>query len=181
MAVSEDNLRALTAFAAVAEEYCAFIDALADGRPPSLYTRLEALLARLGTAILPVEKDMPDKERRKFETMGMTHEEHVKVAMAIAAVVQEQAAAIAAEHQELRTADQTGDDYCQVRAEMLWDDLAGVYRELRDGLVLWRLGTPDAQAEASWEWRYGYEIHWGDHLFRAMTTVHEARYRIYQD
>ena len=67
------------------------------------------------------------------------------------------------------------------RAGMLWDDLASIYQDLHDGLALWDLGTEDAQAEATWPWRFNYEAHWGEHLFRAMTTVHEARYQLYED
>jgi len=64
---------------------------------------------------------------------------------------------------------------------MLFDDLTDIYRELRDGLALWKEATPDAQAEAAWQWRFNYEIHWGEHLFRAMLTVHEIRYQLHYE
>jgi hypothetical protein len=61
---------------------------------------------------------------------------------------------------------------------MLWDDLADIYRDLKDGLNLWDSNTHDAQREASWKWRTNYEIHWGTHLARATQTIHEIRYRL---
>ena len=62
---------------------------------------------------------------------------------------------------------------------MFWDDLADIYRDLHNGLVLWNRGRPNAQAQAAWQWRFDYEMHWGEHLFRAMLTVHEIRYTLH--
>lgn len=69
----------------------------------------------------------------------------------------------------------------QTRALMLWDDLTDIYLDLRHGLDLYAVGDPDHIAEAFWQWRSGYENHWGRHLFRALMTVHEIRYRLYLD
>jgi hypothetical protein len=62
------------------------------------------------------------------------------------------------------------------RVFMLWDDLSDIYHDLLRGLIMWRRGTSESHAQATWHWRHGYQIHWGEHLFRAMMTVHEARY-----
>jgi len=67
------------------------------------------------------------------------------------------------------------------RAEMLWDDLADIYHDLQMGLHHWQSGTPQGRETAAWEWRLHYEFHWGDHLFRAMTTVHEVRYQLQRE
>ena len=64
---------------------------------------------------------------------------------------------------------------------MLFDDLADIYRDVHHGLALWNASTPDAQAEAAWQWRWNYEHHWGEHLFRAMLTVHEVRYQLLEE
>lgn len=59
---------------------------------------------------------------------------------------------------------------------MLWDDLTDLYVDLRRGLSLYERGGRDDVSEAVWWWRFGYEHHWGSHLFRALATVHEIRY-----
>ena len=86
-------------------------------------------------------------------------------------------------HRELCDDNEIGCEYeyPAARANCLWDDLAGIYYDLKYGLALWRLGTPDGQAEAAWQWRWNFESHWGNHLFRAMSTVHELRYDLYSD
>ncbi|HET6427881.1 MAG TPA: DUF5063 domain-containing protein [Phycisphaerae bacterium] len=181
MPISEANLSALSAFAALAEEYCTFIESLRSGRPARLYGTLEELLARIHLGILPVEIEMPEKEHRRFQKVRMTDDQYSEAARMIGEAVGKESAALATWHDELRPSDQTGDDYCATRAFMLWDDLADIYRDLHNGVALWKLDTPDALAEAAWEWRFGYESHWGNHLFRAMATVHEARYHEFAD
>jgi hypothetical protein len=52
----------------------------------------------------------------------------------------------------------------------LADDLADIYRDVKAGLSLF-----DEQhcAEAAWEWRFNFQIHWGQHLVGAQRALHE--------
>ena len=179
MPISDDNFRALSCFASVAREYCTFIDSLREGRPSEFYSKLEKLLPRVELAILPVQKETPQREHRGFEGVGMTHDQWLDVAKVIGCVVSGETSRLAAEHRGTKP-DATDLDNA-TRAEMLWDDLADLHRDLRRGLSLWELKTADTPAKAALEWRFCYEFHWGFHLFRAMLTVHEARYRLYAD
>ena len=181
MSISQDNLDALSAVAVLAEEYCSFIESLQNGRPAKLYHTLEALLARLHLAILPVEKEVTHEEHPEFEELDMAHEQLSNIARLVRKTVGAEAAGLMAWHEELLHQDDRDLGYCATRAEMLDDDLADIYSELLYGLALWKIGTADAQAEAAWQWRFGYEAHWGDHLFRAMTTAHEAQCKLHAD
>jgi len=181
MPISPDNMKALSAFASVAAEYCALIDSLGDGRPTDLYAKLEDILARLHGAILPVEKEMSGKEHPEFEKLGMTHEQWRDVATTIGGAVEQERVSLFVRHGGGKADASEVELYLASRAEMLDDDLADIYRALHDGLALWELACPDAQAQAAWAWRFGYEAHWGYHLFRAMTTVYEARHRLQAD
>lgn len=51
----------------------------------------------------------------------------------------------------------------------LWDDLSDIYRDLREGLLLYQRGQI---VEAVWEWRFHFEIHWGAHLTGAQRAIH---------
>lgn len=51
----------------------------------------------------------------------------------------------------------------------LSDDIADVYRDLKLGLVAWHRGETGA---ALWEWRFGLESHWGDHVTGAIRALH---------
>jgi hypothetical protein len=181
MSISPENMTALSAFATVAAEYCALIDSLRDGRPADLYAKLEGLLARLHGAILSVEKETSEKKHPEFKALAMTHDQWRDVAMSIANAVGQEIDRLFLEHGSAKVDASEVEKYYAFRARMLWDDLADIYRDLHDGLALWNLASPDAQAQAAWEWRFIYEAHWGDHLFRAMTTVYEARYQLYAD
>ncbi|MCA1629324.1 MAG: DUF5063 domain-containing protein, partial [Acidobacteria bacterium] len=50
------------------------------------------------------------------------------------------------------------------------DDLADIYRDVKEGLTLF-----DQQyvVEAVWEWRFNFQIHWGHHLVGAQRALHQ--------
>ena len=48
------------------------------------------------------------------------------------------------------------------------DDLGDIYRDLQRGLEHWRNGRV---AEALWEWRFNFQIHWGEHATSALRAL----------
>jgi hypothetical protein len=179
MAISPTNFQALSAFASVAAEYCDLIDSLRAGRPENLYRQLEGLLPRLQAAILPVETEMASRKHPEFKKLELTQDQWSDLAKVVGAAVGKESMSLYVEHGGAKPDANAFEQVDSTRAEMIWDDLTEIYRDLHNGLALWGLKTSDAMAQAAWEWRFGYEAHWGVHLFHAMTTVHEARYRLY--
>ena len=53
----------------------------------------------------------------------------------------------------------------------LADDIADVYRDLRDGLSLANVEAA-SPADVIWEWRFGFYSHWGNHAMNALRTMH---------
>lgn len=51
----------------------------------------------------------------------------------------------------------------------LADDLWDIYTELQAGLALWDQGRRE---NAIWEWRFGFEMHWGEHATGAMRALY---------
>jgi hypothetical protein len=51
----------------------------------------------------------------------------------------------------------------------LADDLADIFLDLEDGEELWAEGKFDA---AVWNWRFGFESHWGEHVTSALRALH---------
>ena len=51
----------------------------------------------------------------------------------------------------------------------LADDLADMYRDLSDGLSLFRLGHLES---AEWEWAFSFRTHWGRHAVDALQSLH---------
>lgn len=57
----------------------------------------------------------------------------------------------------------------------LADDLADIYRDVKEGLL--QIGEPSARnADVAWEWRFGFQNHWGQHAVSAIQAVHSLLY-----
>lgn len=54
----------------------------------------------------------------------------------------------------------------------LADDLADIWRDLRSALD-W-LDSGADPADVLWEWRFGFETHWGLHAVQALRALHVA-------
>lgn len=54
-------------------------------------------------------------------------------------------------------------------AGSLTDDLGDIYRDLHRGLCIARLGEI---SDACWDWRFNFEIHWGNHATDAIRVLH---------
>lgn len=50
----------------------------------------------------------------------------------------------------------------------LIDDFFDIHHDLSSGLAEWRRGNP---VGALWEWRFGFETHWGEHITSAMRAL----------
>lgn len=170
---------AITNFASTAESYIAFIDSFANARPKKLYTILESHLAELHAAILPLIAEINDSEQPDLEAIGMSHAQRNIIAGLIKTATGNETAQLFEWHEECWKITNPIDNHRAIRASMLWDDLADIYWDLHTGLTLWNLNFTESKIEASWQWRYNYDIHWGNHLFRAAQTIHEIRYHLY--
>jgi Domain of unknown function (DUF5063) len=168
-------------FATTTEQYIVFIDSLKAARPEKFYTTLEYHLADLHAAILPVFAETNEKRHRKLEKIDMPHKQWKAIACLLNHFTSDESEQLYKWHEECWKTTNPDDNYCAIRASMLWDDLADIYRDLHNGLALWKLNTPESKIEASWQWRFGYDAHWGNHLFRAAQTIHEIRYHLYSN
>lgn len=62
-------------------------------------------------------------------------------------------------------------DEKQPVAGSLADDVLDVYRDVQRGLALW---DASQMQNAIWEWRFHFEVHWGDHAIDALRALHRA-------
>lgn len=62
-------------------------------------------------------------------------------------------------------------EFGEAGAGMLSDDFADIYCDLAPGLVAYEAGREGA---AAWQWRFGYENHWGHHAVSALRALHWA-------
>lgn len=158
-------------FYTTALHYCELIDGLRIGTVKSPYTKLLASLSALSNAGLSLPFDMPDND---VEAPELSHEQWSVIAGEIANAIDPACQSLFATLAEDDTAGKS-------RVKMLWDDLADIYRDLQEGITLYERGDQESVSEAIWQWRFGYEHHWGYHLYSALLTVHEIHYRVYED
>ncbi len=54
----------------------------------------------------------------------------------------------------------------------LADDFTDIYKDLREGLESFDLGTPKNIEEAVWQWKFLFEMHWGRHATSALRAIY---------
>ena len=183
MAVTKENLIALSEFAEIAQEYCDFIDSLKNGKPDDLYRRLERLLTKLHITILPVQKDHAENKDPEFKDLELKTEDFMILLRHLKSLLESESSALKEWNLKLYKNKEIAEKYSDavMRSATLDCDLAEIYQDIYSGLARWKIGTDDAIADAAWEWRFHFEAHWGDHLFGAMQSVHEILYHILDD
>jgi hypothetical protein len=53
----------------------------------------------------------------------------------------------------------------------LSDDIIDIYKDVKKGILLFE---SNEHKEAIWEWKFGFEIHWGSHAVDAIRALHSA-------
>jgi len=54
----------------------------------------------------------------------------------------------------------------------LADDFADIYRDLTAGIVLYQRASRESVQEAVWQWKFGFETHWGRHAVDSLRALH---------
>ncbi|HTK43032.1 MAG TPA: DUF5063 domain-containing protein [Gemmatimonadales bacterium] len=169
---------ALTTFSVTAEEYCGVIEAREGLTREQFLQRVHEVLPRLYAAALALPSTdalFPDKEPAEGEDPAAEavadpvpppdrgrpepwRELHTSLTSLIGDrnVYRE----IYDPYEPLSESEVTGS---------LADDLADIYRDVRAGLVKWARGE---SGEALWEWRFNFQIHWGEHLTGALRALY---------
>jgi hypothetical protein len=65
------------------------------------------------------------------------------------------------------------DEEQRLRVDSLSDDLADTYRDVLRGLRAYRAAR---LGDASHEWRFGHQSHWGQHAANAVAAIREFRF-----
>ena len=153
-----EALDSITAFAAIAELFCAWV----EGEPLSPDAEVRAarkLLAELYAAALALPSEVefeggPEAERESRRGEVFARLESLPVSFY--GVCLDPMASVP---QELGIGDVT-------------DDLADIYSDLRRGLALYREGRP---GDAAWEWSFHFSSHWGAHVIGALGAIQAWR------
>jgi len=113
------------AFSKDAQAYCDFIDGMSEGKPSDCYSNLLRLLSNLAVSGFKLPNAMPDQDVDD-DDHELSHDEWVKIASSISDAISKEAAVLVERYSD--NEDQL------TRASMLFDDLADIYRDLKNGL-----------------------------------------------
>jgi hypothetical protein len=56
-------------------------------------------------------------------------------------------------------------------AASLSDDLADIWRDLKDGLLHWSDGNLATRQQIVWDWHFSFHHHWSDHAVDALRAI----------
>lgn len=54
----------------------------------------------------------------------------------------------------------------------LSDDILDIYKDVKRGIILYE---KNEYAEAIWEWKFNFEIHWGSHAIDGIRALHSVK------
>lgn len=63
------------------------------------------------------------------------------------------------------------EEECPVTGDLV-EDIGEVYKNLKNGLLLYEIGSKEATHNAIWELKFGFKSHWGNNLIDALRTFH---------
>jgi hypothetical protein len=149
-----DELRRVEAFAAAAEEYCAWTEGATCGRVRDARIA-RSLVAELFRRAL----DLPRIHDWDGEAPEISHDEYQRVYRRFGTLpfnyYSQCFDPLAVPAEEPGMAD-------------LADDLADIWRDVKAGLLLFRNGNGPG---AAWEWRFHFDVHWGRHASGALHAL----------
>jgi len=148
----------LQAFATAATEYISVVDAREGKTAEQLLVQVEPQLLRLYERILEVPLTFPGSDRADDLWPASTGS-HLQRSLSGQLGAFEFYRAIFDPYEEVSDAPVTGS---------LADDLADIYGDLKRGLEPWQAGDLE---EATYEWRFGFEFHWGRHAVSALCAI----------
>lgn len=169
---------ALRSFADLVSEFCEYVDRVVEGGIESPAPALQVLLAKLylGALELPstevlYDLDLDDDE--EVEDDGEVEPVRPDPDRLDAEEFRVLCSALGERFTSFNYYREIFDPYEPPEREevmgSLADDIADIYQDLRGGMNKWRRGS---SGEALWEWRFNFEVHWGEHATGALRALH---------
>lgn len=143
-----------------AEQYCSLIERAASLKQEEFAAQLTASLAALLSAAArlpdatPTDTDLPDRP---------SHEQWSERFAEVQTALGEWEA-------YWTTLAPYGEEAEEAVMLPLGDDLADIWRDLRQGLLALEDGA--SPEDVVWEWRFGFYSHWGRHATEALRALH---------
>jgi len=150
-------------FVAVANEFCKYAEHASELKGDDLLKILQRILPLmyLKASLLPQLEPYFEDGNEKF----VTENDWVRV------------------HDKLREVFGTADDYMEIFDDKaretegavvasISENMADIYQDIKDFLLLYQTGTSEVMNDAVWECRQNFETFWGQKLVNSMRAIH---------
>jgi len=154
-------------FVAVANEYCKYAEHASELKGDEMLKIMQRILPLLylKATLLPVLEPVFEDGNEKFVTEADWNRIHISIM------------------QRLGTAD----DFSAEMGEKLDDsgipvpvtlseNMADIYQDLKDFILLYQTGTEEVMNDAVWECRMNFETLWGEKLLNTIRAIHGFLY-----
>jgi hypothetical protein len=154
-------------FVAVANEYCKYAEHSSQLKGDELLRILQRILPLMyiKASLLPALEPFFEDGNEKF----VTESDWTVI------------------HETLKNKFGTADDYLEVFDEKtnetegpvissISENMADIYQDIKDFLLLYQTGTSEVMNDALWECRMNFENFWGQKLVNAMRAIHKFIY-----
>ena len=154
-------------FVAVANEYCKYAEHASQLKGDELLRILQRILPLMyiKASLLPALEPFFEDGNEKF----VTESDWTVI------------------HESLKNKFGTADDYLEVFDEKtnetegpvissISENMADIYQDIKDFLLLYQTGTAEVMNDAIWECRMNFENFWGQKLVNSMRAIHKFIY-----
>jgi hypothetical protein len=164
-----DQERAIDEFAETAKEYCRLIEEYRSTKVPAFLATVESLLPLLYLSALALPNVEPSRsEQESAADAGRLNELHDGLRKFLR------------DYDLYYTVlDPVDREDHEPVAGTLAGDLAEIHTDLQEGLAYWRSASTSGKADAAWDWKFGFESHWGRHLTRAISVLYSLIHEHY--
>ncbi|HEY2412702.1 MAG TPA: DUF5063 domain-containing protein [Pirellulaceae bacterium] len=154
-------MNAVDSFADLASSYCSLIEHHEEYSTESFVGRIREILPMLYYQALKLpDVESTDEEIRR----EISHEEWSRM--------------FASLQRKLGVNDLYWEIYDPIKTDLdkpvaasLSDDLADIWRDLKDGLSNWSDGSPTTRQQIVWNWHFSFHHHWSDHVVDALRAI----------
>jgi len=154
-------------FVAVANEFCKYAEHASELKGDELLKILQRILPLmyLKASLLPQLNTFFEDGNEKF----VSESDWIRI------------------HETLKEKFGTADDYLEVFDEKISEsegpiissiseNIADIYQDIKDFLLLYQTGTSEVMNDAVWECRLNFETFWGQKLVNSMRAIHKFIY-----
>ena len=150
-------------FTAVANEFCKYAEHAGEMKGDEIMSIMQRLLPLLylKASFLPVLEPVFDDGNEKFVTESDWYRVHDAIKSKLGS---------ANDYLELQDETISGDE--GPLPASIAEDLADIYQDLKNFILLYQTGTNEVMNDAVWECRMNFESYWGIKLVNSLRAVH---------